>query len=281
MNKTRRRLEVLARTVTGTKVKVQYGGMTSATDGTKVIIADDWSAFTDDRRLAVIFEEVATMHEAAGHLVYTDFCAWRKIVRDPLLKHATNLYEDARINACLSARYPGTKRKMSMMYKTLAAKYAEADWNEENGEPNEALTRLHAEVCAGIPCMGSDSDNVNNFLNDMRKYNRMLVTSANTDILISYLKAVFVPTYRKYWPMEDPDPSCSGSDPLMDSHDDAEIDSRAESKMKGESAEIREPAFELPGVVASPEESDDPDGDEPPSDTSGEGSSDDDDADSD
>lgn len=273
--RTRRRLEVLARTVTGSKVKVSYGGTTSATDGTKVIIAHDWSAFTDDQRMASIFEEVATMHEAAGHLVYTDFTAWRKVVRDPLLKHATNLFEDARINSCLSAFYPGTKKKMEMMYRTIAVKYAENDWNASQGPPVEAMTRLHAEVCAGVRAMGSDDPDVNNFINDMRAYYRMIVTAPNTEILISYLRAVFIPTYRKYWPDEDPS-GCSGAeggyDPLMDSHDESDIEEKASEGMTGKSVQLPCPAVELPDAVAPSEESDDPDS-SPPSE-SGEDSSD-------
>ena len=88
----------------------------ACTDGETVWIP---MQMTDDEVLNLAMQEAILAHEAAGHLRYTDFKAWKKVCdgikagdEDRMLHDFVNILEDARVNYLLSQDFPGSGKRL-------------------------------------------------------------------------------------------------------------------------------------------------------------------------
>ena len=99
-----------------------------ATDGETVFLTYPIFPSVTDARMNIICTEAVLAHEAAGHLRYTNFNAWKKVtdgikkgVEDKLLHDFVNIFEDARVNYLLGQDFGGSKSDLTLLRNSLWA----------------------------------------------------------------------------------------------------------------------------------------------------------------
>lgn len=102
-----------------------------ATDGDTVFLAYPIMQGISDP-MNLILSEAILAHEAAGHLRYTNFNAWKSITdsikrgeSDRLLHDFVNIFEDARVNYLLGKDFAGSKKRLDLAQNMMMETHKE------------------------------------------------------------------------------------------------------------------------------------------------------------
>ena len=133
-------------------------GAPCATDGETV-----WLTYPIMKDLSptenLIITEAILAHEAAGHLRYTNFNAWKRVCdlikkgeEDKLLHDFVNIVEDARVNYLLGQDFAGSKKRLDYAQRKMMAGHrakVEGRVIEDKEAPMMGVIAIATEVIMG------------------------------------------------------------------------------------------------------------------------------------
>ena len=184
-----------------------------ATDGKSVTM--DYpvlkSARNDTENL--VATEAVMAHEAAGHLRYTNFNAWKRVAdgikrgdEDRLLHDITNIVEDRRVNHLLSQDFPGSKKRLDWTQQAVLADHREmmaATPPTEKDAPRFAVIALATEVILAEPhIVGLPS--VIAFMDEVRPLIKPAIAQKNTGGVIKAAREILA-VFRTHFPADSTD----------------------------------------------------------------------------
>ena len=228
-----------------------------------------------------IQQESTAAHEAAGHIAYTNFKAWRDMIQsdcDPVMKDLVNIVEDARVNYLLSKKFQGSGAMLKVSQKITYNQFKDSIGKGTIGSHHISpqLIALASEVICGLqsPFIGVDGfDAIEAFMSDVRPVMKKVIAQRDTDGVIEACESILLPIYRKHYPrsanqdMAEAMARQSQENPFTDDdHSDDTIDERAKGKQVGKEKvdesefdefEMPEPEQEDESIGAESSESDD------------------------
>ena len=225
----------------------------ACTDGETVWIP---MQMTDDEVLNLAMQEAILAHEAAGHLRYTDFKAWKKVCdgikagdEDRMLHDFVNILEDARVNYLLSQDFPGSGKRLDATQEHFMQKHEEM-WAEKSADeinPRQAaMVAMMSEAIAHTPHFFNHVPEVVAYMDEVREICTNAIAQPNTASVIVQAKRMMT-IYRTHFPedySEDADtfgmPSGEAGEGICtDDMSPEEIEKMAE-KQKDAGAEVEE-----------------------------------------
>lgn len=192
------------------KISVQAGNP-CATDGSTVWLSYPILPSVTSARENLIITEAILAHEAAGHLRYTNFNAWKRVGdmikkgdEDRLLHDFTNIVEDARVNYLLGQDFAGSKKRLDytqrQMMKTQEAMLS-GRVIEDNEAPRLAVIAIATEVILSVPHF-INHPKVIEMMDEMRPLFADAIASQDTSRVIKGAREM-LSMYRKYFPAEE------------------------------------------------------------------------------
>lgn len=181
----------------------------ACTDGKTVWIP---RTMHDDEVMNLAMQEAILAHEAAGHLKYTDFAAWERMVAklkggdadggDPLLHHIVNIMEDARVNHLLSQDFAGSGKRLDATQEHFHQKHCEhwATVEEGSNDRQGALIAMMAECIIGKESPARSKD-IDAFMDEVRPILKTAIAQPHTNAVIKQSERI-LKTYRTFWPRQ-------------------------------------------------------------------------------
>jgi len=163
----------------------------------------------DDAIVNRMAQEAILAHEAAGHLRYTDFGAWKKIGdeikrgnADRMLHTFTNILEDARVNHLLSQDFAGSGKRLHATQAIFMARHEEnwASKTVEEIEPRQAaMVAMMSEAIAHTPHFFNHVPEVVAYMDEVRPICATAIGQPNTGQVIKQAKRMLA-VYRTHFP---------------------------------------------------------------------------------
>tara|TARA_A200000159_G_scaffold164832_1_gene196631 strand:- start:99 stop:2339 length:2241 start_codon:yes stop_codon:yes gene_type:complete len=194
--------------------KIEIGASSPcATDGETVWLTYPINPQVTDPRLNLIMTEAVLAHEAAGHLRYTNFNAWKRVTdaikrgaEDRLMHDFTNIIEDARVNYLLGQDFGGSKKRLDFaqdfMMEQHKAMVAGRELKDEE-VPRMAVLAIATEVILGVGHF-FDNDKIINMMNDIRPEIKGALASVDTSEAVKGARTLLA-IYRTHFPEEECD----------------------------------------------------------------------------
>ena len=201
----------------------------------------------DDARLNLMMQEAVLAHEAAGHLRYTDFAAWKRIgdkikagEEDRLLHDFTNILEDARVNHLLSQDFAGSGKRLNATQDIFMKKHKEM-WADSTPETIDAgrasIIAMMTEAISREAHFFPHIPQVCAFMDEVRDHMVNAISQPNTSTVIKSAKIV-LKVFREHFPessSESLDNIPSGNDGegmMLDDMSPEEIEKMAQEQKK-------------------------------------------------
>jgi len=177
----------------------------ACTDGETVWIP---AKVHEDDAINRIAQEAILAHEAAGHLRYTDFGAWKSIGdeikrgdTDRMLHDFVNILEDARVNHLLSQDFAGSGKRLDATQAIFMARHEQA-WADKTVEeivPRQAaMVAMMSEAIAGKPHFFNHIPEVVAYMDEVRTICATAIGQPNTKAVIKQAKRMLA-IYRKHF----------------------------------------------------------------------------------
>ena len=216
----------------------------ACTDGESVWVP---AIMNDDARLNLMMQEAVLAHEAAGHLRYTDFAAWKRIgdkikagEEDRLLHDFTNILEDARVNHLLSQDFAGSGKRLNATQDIFMKKHKEM-WTDSTPETIDAgrasIIAMMTEAISREAHFFPHIPQVCAFMDEVRDHMVNAISQPNTSTVIKSAKIV-LKVFREHFPessSESLDNIPSGNDGegmMLDDMSPEEIEKMAQEQKK-------------------------------------------------
>ena len=188
----------------------------AATDGSTVWVP---AHMNDDARINLMMQEAVLAHEAAGHLRYTDFGAWKRIgdkikagEEDRLLHDFVNILEDARVNHLLAQDFAGSGKRLDATHDIFMARHR-ADWAgkviTDDIAGRAAIIAMMTECINHEPHFFQDSEKVCDYMDEVRSLLAGAVSQPNTSSVVKAAKVILT-TFRKHFPQSSSDDDMTG-----------------------------------------------------------------------
>lgn len=202
------------------KVIVQSGAGCS-TDGEVIRLDFPITGFVQNGTENMIVTEAILAHEAAGHLRYTNFNAWKRMIdaikrgkEDKLMSDFVNIVEDARVNYLLGKDFAGSKKRLDyaqrkMMQATRAKLEGKVIADDDRLLPQYGVIAIATEVIIAVPHF-VNNQKVIDMMDEMRPMFSDAIASQDTSRVIKKCRAM-MEIYRKYFP--EPNSGCGA--PMM------------------------------------------------------------------
>ena len=159
----------------------------------------------------LVISEAILAHEAAGHLRYTNFNAWKRIADnikrgddDRLLHDFVNIVEDARVNWLLGQDFAGSKKRLDYTQSRLMAQHrakVEGRVIEDNEAPKLGVIAIATEVILATPHF-VNHPKVIDMMNEARPLFADAIASQDTSTVIKKAR-VILDIYRKHFPADE------------------------------------------------------------------------------
>jgi len=187
-----------------------------ATDGETVWLTYPINPQVNDPRLNLIMTEAVLAHEAAGHLRYTNFNAWKRVTdsikrgsEDGLMHDFTNIIEDARVNYLLGQDFGGSKKRLDFAQEFMMEQHKSMVVGRElkdNEVPKMAVLAIATEVILGVGHF-FDNDKIINMMNDIRPEIKGALASVDTSEAVKGARTLLA-IYRSHFPEDE----CDGNE---------------------------------------------------------------------
>jgi len=163
----------------------------------------------EDDKVNHIAQEAILAHEAAGHLRYTDFKAWKVIGdeikrghEDRLLHDFVNILEDARVNHLLSQDFAGSGKRLDAT-QAIFMKRHEDNWNgkpaDEVNPRQAAMIAMMTEAIAQKPHFFNHVPAVCDYMDEVRPICATAIGQPNTKSVIRQAKRM-LKVFRTHFP---------------------------------------------------------------------------------
>lgn len=184
-----------------------------ATDGSTVWLTYPINPQVTDERLNLIMTEAVLAHEAAGHLRYTNFNAWKRVTdsikrgdEDKLLHDFTNIIEDARVNYLLGQDFGGSKKRLDFAQDFMMEQHKSMVVGrtlEDREVPKMAVLAIATEVILGVGHF-FDNDKIIYMMNEIRPEIKGALASVDTSEAIKGARTLLA-IYRTHFPEDETD----------------------------------------------------------------------------
>lgn len=184
-----------------------------ATDGETVWLTYPINPQVNDPRLNLIMTEAVLAHEAAGHLRYTNFNAWKRVTdaikrgaEDRLMHDFTNIIEDARVNYLLGQDFGGSKKRLDFAQEFMMEQHKAMVVGRELKDeevPKMAVLAIATEVILGVGHF-FDNDKIINMMNDIRPEIKGALSSVDTSEAVKGARTLLA-IYRSHFPEDECD----------------------------------------------------------------------------
>lgn len=187
-----------------------------ATDGETVFLSYPIFPSVTDARMNIICTEAVLAHEAAGHLRYTNFNAWKRVTdgikkgfEDKLLHDFVNIFEDARVNYLLGQDFGGSKKRLDFAQKMIMDSHKAIVISKGVTDPEAPKMGVLAIATEAIMGTGHffDNDLIINMMNEARPLFATAISGRDTSEVIKGARAVLA-VYRTHFPEDE----CAGSE---------------------------------------------------------------------
>lgn len=187
-----------------------------ATDGETVFLTYPIFPSVTDARMNIICTEAVLAHEAAGHLRYTNFNAWKKVtdgikkgIEDKLLHDFVNIFEDARVNYLLGQDFGGSKKRLDFAQKMIMDSHKAIVISK--GVTDEEAPKMGVLAIATEAIMGTghffDNELIINMMNEARPLFAKTISGRDTSEVVKGAREVLA-VYRSHFPEDE----CGGSE---------------------------------------------------------------------
>tara|TARA_R110002012_G_scaffold87192_2_gene215840 strand:+ start:12974 stop:15352 length:2379 start_codon:yes stop_codon:yes gene_type:complete len=192
------------------KVSV-YTGAGCSTDGENIQLDFPITGFVKSGVENMIVTEAILAHEAAGHLRYTNFNAWKRMidgikrgVEDKLMQDFVNIVEDARVNYLLGKDFAGSKKRLDytqrkMMEATRSMLEGKVITDEDTKLPQYGVIAIATEVIISVPHFVNNQI-VIDMMDEMRPLFADAIASQDTSRVVKKCRGL-IEVYRKYFPV--------------------------------------------------------------------------------
>ena len=184
-----------------------------ATDGETVWLTYPINPQVNDPRLNLIMTEAVLAHEAAGHLRYTNFNAWKRVtdaikrgVEDRLMHDFTNIIEDARVNYLLGQDFGGSKKRLDFAQEFMMEQHKAMVVGRELKDeevPKMAVLAIATEVILGVGHF-FNHDKIINMMNEIRPEIKGALASVDTSEAVKGARTLLA-IYRSHFPEDECD----------------------------------------------------------------------------
>jgi cobalamin biosynthesis protein CobT len=215
----------------------------ACTDGKTVWIPE---SMNDDPRLNLMMQEAVLAHEAAGHLRYTDFGAWKRIgdkikagEEDRLLHDFVNILEDARVNHLLSQDFAGSGKRLDATHDIFMQQH-KAKWEgETNPDPARAsIIAMMTEAINHEPHFFDHVPEVVAYMDEVRSHMVNAISQPSTSSVVKSAKVV-LSVFREHFPESSTDSDlfgmpqgADGEGQMMDDMSPEQIERMAQEQKK-------------------------------------------------
>lgn len=224
----------------------------AATDGRVVWIPETMS---EDPRQNLMMQEAILAHEAAGHLRYTDFSAWKRVgdkikagEEDRLLHDFVNILEDARVNHLLAQDFAGSGKRLDATQEIFMVKHREMWATQTIDESNAGRASIIAMMTEAISREAHffpHSPLVCDYMDEVRTHMVNAISQPTTDSVIKSAKKVLA-VFREHFPATAGDDDMTGipqgddgEGMMMDDMSPEQIDRMAQEQ-KNRNAQVEE-----------------------------------------
>lgn len=177
----------------------------ACTDGETVWIPE---TMNENQAINRMMQEAVLAHEAAGHLRYTDFGAWKVIgdkikagTEDRLLHDIVNILEDARVNHLLAQDFAGSGKRLDATQAMFMDKHKE-QWaampTEAIVPAKAAIIAMMTEAIAHEPHFFPHVEEVVEFMDEVRDQMVKAISQPNTKTVVKSARMV-LKAYRARW----------------------------------------------------------------------------------
>ena len=177
----------------------------ACTDGETVWIPQ---TMNDNPMVNRMMQEAVLAHEAAGHLRYTDFGAWKVIGdrikagnEDRLLHDMVNILEDARVNHLLAQDFAGSGKRLDATQAMFMDKHKE-QWAatpiDQINPAKAAVIAIMTEAIAHEPHFFPHVEEVVEFMDEVRDQLVNAICQPSTSTVVKSARIV-LKAYRARW----------------------------------------------------------------------------------
>ena len=177
----------------------------ACTDGETVWIP---AHMNDNEAINRMMQEAVLAHEAAGHLRYTDFGAWKVVgdrikagTEDRLLHDIVNILEDARVNHLLAQDFAGSGKRLDATQAMFMEKHKEqwaATPTEAIVPAKAAIIAMMTEAIAQEPHFFPHVEEVVEFMDEVRDQMVSAISQPDTKTVVKSARLV-LKAYRARW----------------------------------------------------------------------------------
>jgi len=217
----------------------------ACTDGQRVWIPETMS---EDPRQNLMMQEAILAHEAAGHLRYTDFGAWKRVgdkikagEEDRLLHDFVNILEDARVNHLLAQDFAGSGKRLDATQEIFMVKHREM-WAtktiDESNAGRASIVAMMTEAISREAHFFPHSPLVCDYMDEVRTHMVNAISQPTTDSVIKSAKKVLA-VFREHFPATAGDDDMTGipqgedgEGMMMDDMSPEEIERMAQEQKK-------------------------------------------------
>jgi len=189
-----------------------------ATDGDTVHLSYPIMQGISDS-MNLILTEAILAHEAAGHLRYTNFNAWKTMTdaikrgdEDRLLHDFVNIFEDARVNYLLGKDFAGSKKRLDMAQNMMMAQHKAGVAGrviEDKEAPKMGVIAIATEAILSVGHF-INHPKVIAMMDEARPLFVNALAAKNTNIVVKGAREVLA-IYRKHFPEDETDGSEYGA----------------------------------------------------------------------
>jgi len=186
-----------------------------ATDGETVFLSYPIMEGINDN-MNLILSEAILAHEAAGHLRYTNFNAWKSMTdgikrgdEDRLLHDFVNIFEDARVNYLLGKDFAGSKKRLDMAQRMMMAQHKAGVAGrviEDHEAAKMGVIAIATEAILGVGHF-INHPKVIAMMDEARPLFANALACKNTGMVVKGARAVLA-IYREHFPEDE----CGGSE---------------------------------------------------------------------
>jgi len=235
-------------------------GNPCATDGSTVWLSYPILPDVTSQAENLIISEAILAHEAAGHLRYTNFNAWKRVAdgikrgdEDKLLHDMVNIVEDARVNYLLGQDFAGSKKRLDYTQNRLMASHKATLKGRtigDNEAPKLGVIAIATEVILATPHF-VNNEKVIAMMDEIRPLFADAIASQDTSTVIKKAR-VMLEIYRTHFPADETDGSEYGASDSAEGKalfaDDMSMDKITEAannqkRMKKEAEKVRTKRF--------------------------------------
>lgn len=186
-----------------------------ATDGDTVHLSYPIMEGISDN-MNLILTEAILAHEAAGHLRYTNFNAWKSMTdgikrgeEDRLLHDFTNIFEDARVNYLLGKDFAGSKKRLDMAQRMMMETHKAGVVGrviDDSEAPKMGVIAIATEAILSVGHF-INHPKVIAMMDEARPLFAAALASKDTNTVVKGARAVLA-VFRKHFPEDE----CHGSE---------------------------------------------------------------------